>query len=50
MLNGLVILSFIRGLRVHGQALHEVIPDGALTCLHSVLMTALAAVLGFVSI
>jgi len=48
VLNGLVMLSFIRDLRIHGQALHEAIIEGALTRLRPVLMTALVAALGFV--
>ncbi|MCF6280834.1 MAG: CusA/CzcA family heavy metal efflux RND transporter [Candidatus Polarisedimenticolaceae bacterium] len=48
VLNGLVMISFIRDLRVHGQALHEAIIEGALTRLRPVLMTALVAALGFI--
>lgn len=48
VLNGLVMLSFIRDLRIHGQELHEAIITGALTRLRPVLMTALVAALGFV--
>ncbi len=48
VLNGLVMISFIRDLRIHGQALHEAIIQGALTRLRPVLMTALVAALGFV--
>ena len=48
VLNGLVMVSFIRDLRIHGQALHEAIIEGALTRLRPVLMTALVAALGFV--
>lgn len=48
VLNGLVMISFIRDLRVHGHALHEAIIDGAITRLRPVLMTALVAALGFV--
>ncbi|MBL4681326.1 MAG: CusA/CzcA family heavy metal efflux RND transporter [Pseudomonadales bacterium] len=48
VLNGLVMVSFIRDLRHHGQALHEAIIEGALTRLRPVLMTALVAALGFV--
>lgn len=48
VLNGLVMISFIRDLRIHGQALHEAIIEGALTRLRPVLMTALVAALGFV--
>ncbi len=48
VLNGLVMVSFIRDLRMHGQALNEAIIEGALTRLRPVLMTALVAALGFV--
>jgi len=48
VLNGLVMLSFIRDLRQRGQELHEAIIEGALTRLRPVLMTALVAALGFV--
>ncbi len=48
VLNGLVMVSFIRDLRTHGQALHEAIIEGALTRLRPVLMTALVAALGFI--
>ncbi len=48
VLNGLVMVSFIRDLRRHGQALHGAIIEGALTRLRPVLMTALVAALGFV--
>ncbi len=48
VLNGLVMLSFIRNLRDEGHRLDEAIRDGALTRLRPVLMTALVASLGFV--
>ncbi|SHL15031.1 cobalt-zinc-cadmium resistance protein CzcA [Nitrosospira sp. Nsp11] len=48
VLNGLVMLAFIRDLRAHGMALDEAIQTGALTRLRPVLMTALVAALGFV--
>ncbi len=48
VLNGLVMVSFIRDLRLHGQMLHEAIIEGALTRLRPVLMTALVAALGFI--
>ena len=48
VLNGLVMLSFIRGLRDDGHPLDHAIRDGALTRLRPVLMTALVASLGFV--
>jgi cobalt-zinc-cadmium resistance protein CzcA len=48
VLNGLVMLSFIRGLRENGTPLAEAITEGALTRLRPVLMTALVASLGFV--
>ncbi|MBA2409945.1 MAG: CusA/CzcA family heavy metal efflux RND transporter [Gammaproteobacteria bacterium] len=48
VLNGLVMLSFIRERQADGLALNEAIVDGALTRLRPVLMTALVAALGFV--
>ncbi len=48
VLNGVVMLSFIRDLRERGVALEQAIVDGALTRLRPVLMTALVASLGFV--
>jgi len=48
VLNGLVMISFIRGLREEGMPLDEAIREGALTRLRPVLMTALVAALGFV--
>jgi cobalt-zinc-cadmium resistance protein CzcA len=48
VLNGIVLVSFIRNLRHEGLALDEAITTGALTRLRPVLMTALVASLGFV--
>ncbi|HEY1130528.1 MAG TPA: CusA/CzcA family heavy metal efflux RND transporter [Roseateles sp.] len=48
VLNGLVMISFIRSLRESGKALDEAIFEGAVTRLRPVLMTALVASLGFV--
>jgi len=48
VLNGLVMISFIRGLRDQGRTLDDAIHEGALTRLRPVLMTALVASLGFV--
>ncbi len=48
VLNGLVLVSFIRQLRAEGAPLEEAIMRGALTRLRPVLMTALVASLGFV--
>ncbi|MNN65959.1 Cobalt-zinc-cadmium resistance protein CzcA [compost metagenome] len=48
MLNGLVMISFIRSLREDGHALAAAVREGALTRLRPVLMTALVASLGFV--
>jgi cobalt-zinc-cadmium resistance protein CzcA len=48
VLNGLVLVSFIRDLRDKGVALDEAIRTGALTRLRPVLVTALVAALGFV--
>ncbi|MBP7335219.1 efflux RND transporter permease subunit [Niveispirillum sp.] len=48
VLNGLVMLSFIRQLRLKGMALEQAVREGAMTRLRPVLMTALVASLGFV--
>ena len=48
VLNGVVMVSFIRDLRERGIALDQAIREGALTRLRPVLMTALVASLGFV--
>lgn len=48
VLNGLVMISFIRNLREEGRSLDTAIQEGALTRLRPVLMTALVASLGFV--
>jgi cobalt-zinc-cadmium resistance protein CzcA len=48
VLNGMVMLSFIRQLRDEGLELDPAIREGALTRLRPVLMTALVASLGFV--
>ncbi|MFZ5566814.1 MAG: CusA/CzcA family heavy metal efflux RND transporter [Pseudomonadota bacterium] len=48
VLNGLVMLSFIRNLREEGWRLDPAVREGALTRLRPVLMTALVASLGFV--
>ncbi len=48
VLNGLVMLSFIRSLRDDGKPLDQAVRIGALTRLRPVLMTALVASLGFV--
>ncbi|MBU4610331.1 CusA/CzcA family heavy metal efflux RND transporter [Achromobacter sp. GG226] len=48
VLNGLVMLSFIRDLRQDGKSLDDAVRIGALTRLRPVLMTALVASLGFV--
>jgi cobalt-zinc-cadmium resistance protein CzcA len=48
VLNGLVMVSFIRELRQQGLTLDDAITQGALTRLRPVLMTALVAALGFV--
>ena len=48
VLNGLVMLSFIRHLREQGESVDRAVHDGALTRLRPVLMTALVASLGFV--
>lgn len=48
VLNGIVMLSFIRQLRLEGMGLDEAVREGALTRFRPVLMTALVASLGFV--
>lgn len=48
VLNGIVMLSFIRSLRLAGLALDQALIDGAMKRLRPVLMTALVAALGFV--
>ena len=48
VLNGVVMLTFIRSLRDQGLGLDEAIRDGALGRLRPVLMTALVASLGFI--
>jgi len=48
VLNGLVMISFIRGLRAAGRPIDEAVEEGCLTRLRPVLMTALVASLGFV--
>ena len=48
VLNGVVMVSFIRRLRADGVGLDAAIVDGALSRLRPVLMTALVASLGFV--
>lgn len=47
VLNGLVMISFIRSLREDGAELNAAVREGALTRLRPVLMTALVASLGF---
>ncbi|MCS4247240.1 CusA/CzcA family heavy metal efflux RND transporter [Pseudomonas sp. BIGb0164] len=48
VLNGLVMIAFIRNLREEGRSLSAAIHEGALTRLRPVLMTALVASLGFI--
>jgi len=48
VLNGLVLIAFIRTLREERPSLDDAIFEGALTRLRQVLMTALVASLGFV--
>ena len=48
VLNGLVMIAFIRSLREQGQSLDTAVVDGAIGRLRPVLMTALVASLGFV--
>jgi len=48
VLNGVVMVSFIRSLRAQGARLDAAIVEGAMTRLRPVIMTALVAGLGFV--
>jgi heavy metal efflux system protein len=48
VLNGLVLVSFIRDLQARGLSLDDAIRQGAVARLRPVLMTALVAALGFV--
>ncbi len=48
VLNGLVLVSFIRDLRLRGLPLDDAITEGALSRLRQALMVALVAALGFV--
>jgi cobalt-zinc-cadmium resistance protein CzcA len=48
VLNGLVMIAFIRSLREQGRSLDTAVVDGAIGRLRPVLMTALVASLGFV--
>jgi len=48
VLNGVVLISFVRSLRAAGDRLEDAIRNGALIRLRPVLMTALVASLGFV--
>ncbi|MDP3175646.1 MAG: efflux RND transporter permease subunit, partial [Phenylobacterium sp.] len=48
VLNGVVMVSFIRGLRARGMEVETAVREGALARLRPILMTALVASLGFV--
>jgi heavy metal efflux system protein len=48
VLNGLVMLTFIKQLMAKGRSQNDAIREGALTRLRPVVMTALVASLGFV--
>jgi cobalt-zinc-cadmium resistance protein CzcA len=48
VLNGVVVISFVKALRAEGMPLDEAILTGCVTRLRPVLMTALVASLGFV--
>ncbi|WP_332856620.1 CusA/CzcA family heavy metal efflux RND transporter [Duganella sp. S19_KUP01_CR8] len=48
VLNGLVLISFIRSLREEGRTVEQAIREGSLGRLRPVLMTALVASLGFI--
>jgi len=48
VLNGVVMLSFVRRLRANGLSVHEALMQGCATRLRPVLMTALVASMGFI--
>lgn len=48
VLNGLVMVSFIKELRAEGRSIDEAIREGSMTRLRPVLMTALVASFGFI--
>jgi cobalt-zinc-cadmium resistance protein CzcA len=48
VLNGLVMVTFIRQLRLRGLSVEDAVVEGSLTRLRPILMTALVASLGFV--
>jgi cobalt-zinc-cadmium resistance protein CzcA len=48
VLNGVVMISFVRALRAEGATLEDALVSGSLTRLRPILMTALVASLGFV--
>ncbi len=48
VLNSMVLASFIRGCQKQGLPADEAVETGALTCLRTVIMTALVASVGFV--
>ena len=48
VLNGVVMMTFIRALAAEGRSVDDAIREGALTRLRPVLMTALVASLGFI--
>jgi len=48
VLNGLVMVSYINGLRESGKSISDAVWQGAMTRLRPVLMTALVASLGFI--
>ncbi len=50
MLNGIVLLTYIRELRQEGRSVAQAAEEGAETRLRPVLMTALVASLGFIPV
>jgi cobalt-zinc-cadmium resistance protein CzcA len=48
VLNGVVLVSYIRTLRRDGHAIHQAVMEGAMMRLRPVLMTATVAMLGLV--
>ena len=48
MLNGVVLVSSIRGLRLSGKPMHEAVNEGAQSRFRPVMMTATVAMLGLI--
>ena len=48
VLNGVVLVSYIRGLREEGRSVREAVVEGATLCFRPVMMTATVAMLGLI--